>query len=116
MDKRDPITFLIPARWRMATCLRVELDGSITPLNAQGRRLIKVLTLNHPRQIEERLNRRRLLDNLAIHDRALYERLMGFPADLPDLANLAPPQNHRPEGIAESHFARRQRGELPAIY
>lgn len=40
-------------------------------------------------------------------------RLLGYPTDLPNLTTLQPPSNTRPEGIAESHFARRERGELP---
>jgi hypothetical protein len=105
-----------PCKVAYGACLRTELDGTITPLNASGRRLIKVLGLNHPWQIAERLKQIHLLAALAIHNRVLYEQLMGFPTDLPDLGTLNPPQNHRPEGIPESHFARRQRGELPAIY
>jgi hypothetical protein len=42
---------------------------------------------------------------------------MGFPDDLPDLSRLRPPGgNSRPEGIEESYFAQRQRGESPAFY
>ena len=47
----------------------------------------------------------------------LYARWMSFPDDLPDLSRLRPPGgNLRPEGLAESHLARRQRGDLPATY
>jgi hypothetical protein len=42
---------------------------------------------------------------------------MGYPADLPDLSSLRPPAgNSRPEGIDQSHAARRERGELLDIY
>jgi hypothetical protein len=51
------------------------------------------------------------------HDPQLHQRLMGFPDDLPDLSRLRPPGgNSRPEGIEESYFAQRQRGESPAFY
>jgi hypothetical protein len=51
------------------------------------------------------------------HDRELFKRLMGFPADLPDLASLKPPDgNTRPGGVAASHFERRAHGELPETY
>ena len=51
------------------------------------------------------------------HDPALDRQLMGFPDDLPNLAALRPPGgNARPEGIEESYFRRRERGELPAMY
>ena len=58
----------------------------------------------------------RMLELFALHDRPEYERLLGFPAELPDLENMAPPHNHRPQGIAESYLARQRRGELPAVY
>jgi hypothetical protein len=48
---------------------------------------------------------------------ALLRRLLGYPDDLPDLAALRPPEsNARPDGIVQSHFARRQRGVLPDSY
>ena len=51
------------------------------------------------------------------HSPELYRELMGYPVDLPDLSSLRPPAgNSRPEGIAQSHAARRERGELPDIY
>lgn len=37
---------------------------------------------------------------------------MGFPDDLPDVGRLQPPANSRPEGIEQSYFAQRLRGEL----
>jgi hypothetical protein len=53
----------------------------------------------------------------ASHDPVLHRRLTGFPNDLPDLKSLRPPGgNTRPEGIEQSHFRRRERGELPAMY
>ena len=42
---------------------------------------------------------------------------MGFPEDLPDLSELRPPDgNSRPEGVAQSYSALRERGELPETY
>jgi len=42
---------------------------------------------------------------------------VGSPDDLPDLSRLAPPGgNSRPDGIANCHFSRRSRGELPELY
>jgi hypothetical protein len=42
---------------------------------------------------------------------------MGFPDDLPDLRRLRPPAgNARPEGLEDSFFAKRRRGELPETY
>jgi hypothetical protein len=51
------------------------------------------------------------------HDPDLFERIMGFPADPPDLGALKPPAgNTRPGGVTASHFERRARGELPRTY
>jgi hypothetical protein len=48
---------------------------------------------------------------------ALRRRFFGFPANLPELAALRPPEgNGRPQGIENSHFERRRRGEFPAVY
>ncbi|MCY2988962.1 MAG: hypothetical protein NTY19_13985 [Planctomycetota bacterium] len=42
---------------------------------------------------------------------------MGFPEDLPDLSRLRPPEgNSRLDGVEQSYFAQRQRGELPETY
>jgi len=58
----------------------------------------------------------RLVEALLSHDAAqakdVLRDLLAFPADLPDLAALRPPEeNARPEGISESCFERRRRGQ-----
>ena len=51
------------------------------------------------------------------HDPALYHKLMGYQADLPDLASLRPPGgNTRAEGVEQSCFVRRETGALPETY
>jgi len=106
-----------PRRVAYGDCLRVESNGTVTALNRHGRKLLSVIRLNHRRFVEERLKTMRLLRILAIHAPAEFQRLMGFPADLPDLSTLKPPEgNRRPEGISQSCFAQRMRGELPTMY
>jgi hypothetical protein len=105
-----------PCQVAYGACLRVEADGQVTALNSSGHRLVTVLRLNHERYVKERLKQMQLLSLLARHDKALFERLMGFPSELPDLEGSKLPYNRRPQGIAESHYAKRQRGELPAVY
>lgn len=47
----------------------------------------------------------------------LHSVWLAYPNSLPDLARLRPPGgNERPTGIVQSHFARRMRGELSAVY
>jgi len=106
-----------PCRIAYGDCLRVESNGTVTALNAHGRRLASVIRLNHPRFIEERRKTMKVLRLLAKHAPSEFQRLMGFPTDLPDLSTLKPPRgNRRPEGIAESCLARRKRGKLPGVY
>ena len=60
----------------------------------------------------------RILQLARERDPELYLQLMGYPDDLPDLSRRRrrPPNNTRPEGIEESSFAKRERGELPETY
>ena len=99
-----------------ADSVRVSLDGQLVPSTPEAERLIDVLALNSPRWVQWRLSWIRIVELAAERDSELHQRLMGFPDDLPDLARSKPPHNSRPEGIEESYFARRQRGELPATY
>jgi hypothetical protein len=106
-----------PCQVAYGECLCVEADGTVIPLNAHGRRLVSVIRLNHPRFVQERCKTMKLLRVLAKHDRAAYEQMMAFPADLPDLSTLKPPRgNRRPNGVLESCHARRLHGNLPIIY
>ena len=106
-----------PCQVAYGACLRVETNGMVTPRNAHGNRLVSVIRLNHPRFVEERRKTMKLLCILAKHDRAEYEKMMGFPEDLPDLSALKPPRgNRRPEGISESCFSRKNHGDLQSIY
>jgi 5-methylcytosine-specific restriction endonuclease McrA len=106
-----------PCRIAYGECLRVETNGEITALNREGRRLVEVIRLNHPRFVEERLKMLRLTKVLAKHAPGELEKLMGFPDILPNLTSLRPPGgNGRPNGILASHFGRRQQGELPKVY
>ena len=58
----------------------------------------------------------RIVQLAAERDRALYLQLVGFPKELPDLESLRPPLNSRPEGVFDSCYAKRQRGDLPEAY
>lgn len=97
--------------------LRVALDGVMHAQTTDAARLVELLDLNDPRKVEFRslwIAVVSLSERLAPE---LHLRLVGYPTDLPDLSRLRPPAgNSRPEGIAESHHARRARGELPPTY
>lgn len=57
----------------------------------------------------------RIIDLALHHDPELLAELLGFPDDLPNLGACRVPTNKSPDGIHESFFARRERGELPSL-
>ena len=101
--------------------LEVLPDGSIHGLTPSGEDLIRICRLDRPNLT---VFRRLMLDTLTFLQRKrdpeaseLYRRYFGYPTNLPDLAALKPPGgNSRPEGMEQSAFACRGRGELPDIY
>jgi hypothetical protein len=95
----------------------VSADGAIQASTPAARKLVDRLGLDRPRLREFRELWIRIVRLAALHDPALLQRLMGYPADLPDLSGLQPPEgNTRPDGIAQSYLARRLRNELPGTY
>lgn len=115
-EQKGPNRLPDPCRVAYGRCLCVEENGEITALSKPGHRLLSVLRLNHPSFVQERLKVLQLLSLLARHDPAQFKRLMGFPADLPDLRRKKAPKNRRPAGVADCCFAKRERNELPAVY
>jgi len=106
----DPLSTL----WEQS--VRVDADGILHAETTDAAHLIELLDLNQPRKVEFRSTWIAVVSLSQRHDAELRRRLMGYPDDLPDLSRLRPPAgNSRPEGIAESHDARRARGELSAI-
>jgi hypothetical protein len=106
-----------PCRIAFGHCLKVHEDGTIDALNETGEVLIEQLRLNNAKRIR---HRRLVIDTLRsfmIHDEIqLYIRWMCYPDDLPNLNRFRPPGNRRPEGVNDSFYARRIRGELPEVY
>ncbi len=111
LETPDPLATLLDPMVKVAE------DGRILADTRQARKLIDLLGLNRPRLCEWRELWLRIVRLSALYDPPLSRRLLGYPEDLPDLTDLRPPGgNRRPDGIAESHLARRQRSELPDIY
>jgi hypothetical protein len=97
--------------------VRIDADGTIHALAPDAERLIELLGLDSPTYTEFRLLWTGIVAMAERHAPDLYRRLMGFPADLPDLVVLRPPNdNTRPDGVAASYHQQRERGELPATY
>jgi hypothetical protein len=113
---------LDPTRVSLAEHLRVWDDGRIEYLTPEGRDLIDLLDLDGAVATKVRkdqltvlqLKERYPADEL-IH--ALFVSRFSYPDDLPDLSKLRPPGgNSRPDGVANSHFARKKRNALPDVY
>jgi len=87
-------------------------DGQLEALTAPAAEVVRALGLNDPRYIRFRRRWIRVIRLAQRHDSALLDDLLGGPDDVPNLSRLRPPRgNTRPEGIEQSHFARRLRGE-----
>ena len=101
--------------------LELLADGTIRGLTPAGEDFIRICRLDRPNLVAFR---RLILDVLRMLGRKrgreaaeLRRRYLGYPANLPDLSVLKPPGgNSRPEGIEQSAFARRERGELAEVY
>ena len=91
-------------------------DGVIVSDQPQAKRLIHQLDLNSPKLKRWRVMWMRIVDLAKERDAKLYEHLVAFPEDLPNLGRLRPPSNSRPDGIEVSWYAKRQRGQLPESY
>jgi hypothetical protein len=106
-----------PATELTAGSVRVQPDGTLEGLSDDARSLILKLDLNNPQIVSWRILWIRIAELAAEHDEILLKRIMGFPDDIPDLSRLRPPGgNSRPEGVANSHFARLSGGELSDTY
>jgi hypothetical protein len=106
-----------PATIAFIESLRIAADGSIQALNDNGRLLIQVLRLDNEDHTRFRHLILKTLRVLAVKDWETFVLWMGYPTDLPALSELRPPQgNTRPNGIDNSFFARRSRGELEETY
>jgi HNH endonuclease len=106
-----------PCRFLLASAVTAETDGRLSATEPRSKQLIAQLRLN----CQEMVHFRRLwLEIIAMAKRAnpeLYRQLLGFPDNLPNLRVLRPPGgNDRPDGIAQSHLEKRERGTLAETY
>ena len=106
----DPFT--IP----LGQCLQFHRNGTVEPLRLEGERIIEILELDDPKLIDFRYRKIGGILSDAESDWRRFVQEMRFPNDLPDLTQDPPPHNSRAEGVSESWFAKRQRGELPEVY
>lgn len=121
-NKQATVVGLDPTMAAFGDHFRTDDGGRIEGLSPEAADLIDHLNLNDGPALA---TRRAALAILRLKGRypadedvhAIYVTHFGFPDDLPDLSRLRPPGgNARPEGIANSHFERKKRGELPEVY
>ncbi len=116
----EPLPF-DPSAIALAMHLRIRDDGTVEALTRQGRLLCDLCHLNRPALVQFRVYLLDLVEHLVSQPNPQPERILqhvlGFPDHLPNLRSRRPPGgNARPEGIDNSWFERRRRGELPAAY
>jgi hypothetical protein len=97
--------------------VHVHEDGTIVGHTRSARRIIRVLGLDSPEYLHFRALWIGIIALASKYDPELYHKLMGFPADLPNLARLRPPKgNTRPDGVEQAWHMREQAGILPETY
>lgn len=105
-----------PEKVAYGKCLRVDANGEIHALNNHGKDIIEALRLDAP---ERTRCRKQILDMIAearLGSKTL-QWCLGYPDNLPDLSEEPKPKrNKRPDGIRDSHFERKKRGQLPKYY
>lgn len=116
LAKLDILSVPDPCKVAFGDCLSIQANGTVRALNADGRKLCDVLLLNSKPNVDHRRQWMRILKIVEASDQSLYEELMGFPQDIPDLRNKRAPQNSKPGGVKNCYFAKRERGELPPTY
>ena len=94
----------------------VQDDGRIEAATPDAKKLILLLGLDDPEYREFRCLWIGIVDMAAKSKPRLFQRLMRYPNNLPDLSRLRPPGNSRPKGIQESYRVRRDKGKLPSTY
>jgi len=105
-----------PCRIAMGRCLTVTKNGKIKAMNSYGKSWRDVLALNGSTMNEYRRMMIGMLRTLARFNHQQFVDWMRLPDDLPDLRNERPPRNCKPEGIAETWLAKKQRGGLTELY
>lgn len=106
-----------PCRVALGNCLVVRDDGGITALNDDGEILIAMLRLDSSDHTSWRHLIISTIRSLAKSgEKETLSLWMRYPEDLPNLNEKPPPGNTKPNGINDSHYARRMRGELPKTY
>jgi hypothetical protein len=113
-------TFIDPCSELFGEHLYVDLNGEFKWLTAEGEKIVRKLRLNDAIRMDFRKRLIRVyMACMETPDGAtarLVHAGMGYPVNLPDLSKESPPTNLKPQGIHNSHFEQKKRGELPDTY
>ena len=105
-----------PEKVAYGKCLRVDENGEIHALDDHGKTIIEALSLDAP----DYTRLRRRIIRMASEGQPGSETLqccLGYPDDLPNLSEEPKPKrNKRPDGIRDSHYERKKRGQLSQYY
>ncbi len=105
-----------PCQIAFGDCLSIAPDGHVVSLNQDGEKLRQALRLDSPKNVEFRSRFMRILDALQESAPDLYQEMMSFPNDLPDLRAKRVRSNTKPEGALNCYFVLRANGLLPSTY
>lgn len=112
--RKRAATVADPSQTLLHSAVTVQPDGTIRGHTPEAVATIEHLGLNDRHYTAFRRVWIRIVESLPA---AVLAEVLGFPSDLPDLSKLRPPGgNTKPDGIEQSHFRRRERGELPETY
>ena len=101
----------------LGSTIRIDESGNIIALSRNTALIIASIGLNRPSYREFRRMWIQIAERLSSLDAEMIKIVFGYPTELPNLAKRRPPAgNRKPEGIASSHYSRRDRGELPETY
>ena len=107
----DPLVALLDG------AVRCDSEGGLHAETPDAAQVIELLDLNDPRRVESRALWISVVGLAERFDGALHRRLLAYPRNLPALSKLSPPGgNAKPEGVEQSYFRQRERGELAETY
>lgn len=101
-----------PEQHAYGKCVEVDEEGRIRAKNREGKLLIRALRLDDEENTGFRRVRIQELKSHAENAPELFERLMSFPEDLPDLQSKQPPRNAKPDSWKQSHLAMNNAGKI----
>ena len=113
---KNAIVIPDPFKTLVANNVVVFADGTIEGTTIDAKATIRKLDLNADDYCRFRVTWIRIIELAAQEDADLYQRLLTYPDNLPNLATKQPDSNSRPSGVENSFYAKRTAGTLPATY